>query len=140
MEAEVEERPKAKVSDMNNDQLVKLYVQIRDQIAVEKKQWEKRKGELEGKLDKIGGILLQRYNELGIESARTVYGTAFKHREYRANIADREVIRQQLVDGAWELVTLLPNKAGIKQHIEEHGDVPAGINWTEEITIRVNRA
>lgn len=135
---EVVER--TKISDLTDDELVGLYVQIRDQISVEKKAWETRKAALDLKQDRIGGILLARFNAAGHESARTKSGTAYKHREYRASIADRDAVKQQLLDGAWELVTLMPNKAGIKQHIEASGDLPAGFNWTEEITIRVNRA
>jgi hypothetical protein len=131
---------KLSATSLTDDDLVRLFVQIRDQVAAEKKVWDTRKAFLEDKMDRIGGIMMQRFNSRGCESTRTAAGTAFKHREYRANIADKDAVKQQLLEGAWELVTIIPNKEGIKQHIKEHGEVPAGVNWTEEVVIRVQRA
>lgn len=135
---EVAER--TKVSEKTTDELVQLYVQIRDKAAAESKEFKERKASLDAKMEKISGIILQRYRELGIESARTAHGTAFKYKEYRANIADKAVFRELLRAGEWELATLIPNKEGIKQYMSVHGDLPAGVNWSEEVVIRVNRA
>jgi hypothetical protein len=136
---EVTERPK--ISDLTNDEIVRLVVQIRDQTATEKKVWETRKAALDEKADKLKAVLLARYKELGIESARTQYGTAYKVTAGRGSIADKEIVWGLLNNPDLHgLVTLMPNKAGIKQYIEEHNDIPPGFNWYEEVELRVNRA
>lgn len=131
-----------RVSDLSNDELVLLYIQLRDKRASRKKEFEMADGADKAKQEKIEDILLVRYREMGIESARTKHGTAFKQKVGHASIADREVLRQQIADDPdnWALVTILPNKAGIKAYIEEHGDLPPGINWSEEYELRVTRA
>lgn len=132
----------AKLSEMSNDELVDLYVKLRDRRATRKKEFEAMDTEDENKQKKIAGLMLSRYNEMGIESARTRFGTAYKQTVGRGNIADRDIVREMIAANSdnWALVTLMPNKAGIKQYIEEHGDVPPGFNWHEEIELRVVRA
>ena len=127
-----------KVSELTNDELVKLIVQLRDRRAQRKKEDDGDKS----KIDKISGILLSRYREMGIESARTKFGTAFKQTVGHGSISDRDIVRSMIANNPdnWALVTLLPNKTGIKQYIEEHGDLPPGFNWYEEVELRVNRA
>ena len=127
-----------KVADLTNDELVRLIVQFRDRRAQRKKEDDEDKS----KIKKISGLLLQRYREMGIESARTKYGTAFKQTVGHGSIADRDIVRSMIADNPdnWALVTLMPNKGGITQYIEEHGDLPPGFNWYEEVELRVNRA
>lgn len=132
----------AKISELTMDELVKVYVQLRDRRALRKKAFEMADCADKEKVQKIGGVILSRFRELGMESARTVEGTAYKHVSHLASIADRDIMRDQILKDPdnWALVTLMPNKAGIKQYIAEHGDLPPGINWIEELDIRVNRA
>ncbi len=130
-----------KAVDLTNDELVKMYVQLRDRRSARKKEFEAADSDDKSKQDKIGAVLLQRYNAQGIESARTQFGTAFKEKVSFSSIADKEAVRSFVTEsGLWDLVTIGPNKAGIKQYIDEHGDVPRGFNWREEVEIRVRRA
>jgi hypothetical protein len=82
-----------------------------------------------------------RYHEQGIESARTKYGTAFKTKVGFASVADRDVFFHWVMDNnAQEFLESRCSKTAVQQYIAEHSDLPPGINWREEIRIRVNRA
>ena len=80
----------AKVSEKANDELVNRYVQLRDRRTVRKKEFERADNVDKEKLEKIEAVLLQRYQEAGIESARTQYGTAYKATVSYASVAEKD--------------------------------------------------
>lgn len=130
-----------KVSELSNDELVKLYVQLRDRRDARKASFKAEDSADEGKQEKIEAVLLQRYQEQGIESARTQYGTAYKAKEGYASVADKDALWKYVNENnARELLTITANRKEVRAHIEEYGDLPPGVNWREEIRIRVNRA
>jgi|APGre2960657373_1045057.scaffolds.fasta_scaffold59708_1 hypothetical protein len=131
----------AKVSEMPNDELVNIYVQLRDRRTVRKKEFEMVDNKDKEKLEKIEAVLLQRYQEAGIESARTQYGTAYKTTVAYASVADKDAFFNHVKEKeAYELLDVRCNKTGVQQYIDEHDDLPPGINWREEVHIRVQRA
>jgi len=133
---------KPKVSDQPTDELVKLYVAIRDQLAVDTKAYETRKASLKGKLEKLAGILLFRFKEAGVESSRTKFGTAFKEIVTSASVGDADTFFDFVFSskGGREFLQARVSKEAVKQYIAEHGDLPPGINWYTEETIKVRRA
>jgi len=131
----------AKVNDMNDDELVSLYVQIRDTANAEFKAAEERKAALKLKRDQIAAIIFKRFAERGIESMRTTHGTAFKKKVTSATVADKDVFLANVkATDAFELMDVRANKTGVEQYIAAHGDIPPGVNWREEIVIQVNRS
>ena len=131
----------AKVNDMNDDELVSLFVQIRDAANAEKKAWDVRKATLRLKRDQIAAILFKRFAERGAESVRTSHGTAFKKTVTSATVADKDVFLANVkATDAYELMDIRANKTGVEQYITAHGDIPPGVNWREEIVIQVNRS
>lgn len=131
----------AKVSELTDDELVKLYVQLRDRRAEAKKAWENQDEDMKAKQGKIEGLLLARFNERGIESARTVAGTAFKAKSEFASVADKDAFFNFIKENdAFEFLESRCNKTAIRQYIETNNDLPPGINWREEIHIQVRRA
>lgn len=138
---EVIERPKTSISELGNDELVKLYVQLRDRRAVRKKEFESLDEQDKAKQERIEGVLLVRFNETGSESVRTKEGTAYKHKSTYASVGDRDAfVAHVRATQDFELMDVRANKTAVQQHLETTGDLPPGINWREEIHIRVNRA
>lgn len=130
-----------KLSDASDDILVKAFVELRDKRKVLKDTYTADDATLKARQDKIEGEILQRYNTRGTESSRTAHGTAYKTTVGYASVADREALKAYVLSNdAWELLTIAANKTSVKQHIDEHADVPPGVNWREEVHIRVQRA
>ncbi len=130
-----------KVSELSNDELVKVYVQLRDRREQRKTEFKAADSADESKQEKIEAILLARYQEQGIESARTQYGTAYKAKEGYASVADKDALWQYVNEhNARALLTITANRKEVRAHIDEYGELPPGVNWREEIRIRVNRA
>lgn len=137
----MEHKPKASISTLGNDELVKLYVQLRDRRAARKKEFESVDDQDKAKMERIEGVLLVRFNESGSESVRTKEGTAFKHKSTFASVGDRDAFIGHIkATQDFELMDVRANKTAVQQHLEATGDLPPGINWREEIHIRVNRA
>ena len=130
-----------KASELTTDELVQHFVQLRDRRAVRKKAFETEDVADKSKQEKIEGILLQRYTEAGIESARTQHGTAYKSKVGYASIADWDAFKDYVIENnAWELLSHGANKVAVQQHIDANSALPPGLNWREEIHIRVQRA
>ena len=126
-----------KVSALPNDELVKFYIALRDKSL----QLKKERDDLKAKQDKIEGVLLQRYQEQGIESARTPYGTAYKTVVHSASVADRDAFMNHVKENdAYELMEVRCSKESVQQYINEHGELPPGVNWYSEVHIRVQRS
>lgn len=137
MEATAE---KVSASAMATDQITKLRIQIRDRRASLKAQYEREDADLKLKDEKLGAILLTRLREQGAESMRTAHGTIYIAEEVFASVADKEALKQHVVNhDAWELLTLMANRASVKQYVEDNGDAPPGVNIRKEISVRVRR-
>ena len=73
---EVATKPKVSAAALPSGKLVELYIQLRDRRALRKAEYENADADDKGKQEKIEGILLQRFNEEGIDSIKTGAGTA----------------------------------------------------------------
>lgn len=130
-----------KVTALPNDELVKFYIELRDRRAARKKTYVTEDDADKVKQEYIEGVLLQRYNAAGIESARTMYGTAFKSKLTTASVGDKDVFMNHVKqNSAFELLEVRCSKEAVQQYIDEHKELPPGVNWREEIHIRVQRS
>ena len=130
-----------KVSELPNDELAKVYIQIRDARAQAKKAFETADDALKEKLGKISAVFLDRFKKDGSEAVRTVYGTAFKATDEFASVGDRDAFMTHVKEqGAYELMDVRCNKTAVKQYIEAHQDVPPGVTWRTEVVVRIHRS
>lgn len=126
---------------LNIDDLVGKYLKLRE-LKKEKEEAHKREvapiSEMMGKLEML---FLQRMNEAGLESLPTKHGTPYKSKRTSATVADWEAvysfIREHELDNMLERRV---NKSAVQQYVEEHGDLPPGVNWREEIVVNVRGA
>lgn len=130
-----------KVTALPNDELVKYYIELRDRRAARKTAYEEENDADKVKQEYIEGVILQRYTVAGIESARTAYGTAYKTKVTSASVGDRDAFMNHVKQNeAFELLEVRCSKEAVQQYINEHNDLPPGVNWREEIHIRVQRS
>lgn len=131
----------AKLQELKTDQLVEVYVQLRDKRAQRKAAYENDDADDKSKQERVESELLRRFQESGMESVRTKSGTAYKSIKTSATIADWDEFFQYVVENqAWELVGRHCSKDGVKEYKEANSAVPPGINWREELTVNVRRS
>lgn len=123
------------------EELVEKYIQLRDKKAQLSAAFKEKTAKLDAVLAKIEGILLQQFSELGMESVRTKAGTAYKSSRVSATVADwdqtLDFIQQNEL---WNMLEHRVSKQAVEQYKEEHGDLPPGVNWREEVVVNVRRS
>lgn len=126
-----------KLSALQEDELARLSILLRDEIGKLNKQIE----ELKLKREKIEGVFLQRFQAAGIESMRTKYGTAYKTLVGYASVGDKDAFLTHVRENdAFELIEARASKEGVAQYKAEHQDLPPGVNWREEVHINIRRS
>jgi len=130
-----------KISEMRDDDLVKLYIALRDRRAMRKAEYEAEDAPDIQKMDKIEGLLLHRLDKSGVESMRTAYGTAYRSTKSYTSVADWDVFVNYVRENeAWELLTHGANKTAVEQYRATNEDLPPGINMRTEVVVNFRRS
>jgi hypothetical protein len=123
------------------EELVEKYIQLRDKKAELSADFKARTAKLDAVISKIEGVLLSQFNELGMESVRTKAGTAYKSTRASATVADWDNVLDFIQrNELWNMLEHRVNKSAVEQFKEEHGDLPPGVNWREEVVVNVRRS
>lgn len=128
------------ITDLRNDELVQLYIGLRDAVAAEKADFETRVADKKAKQEKIEGILLHRFQESGDESVTTKFGTAYKTTKKYASVADWDSLLDYIkTENVWELLTHAVSKTVVEQFVAANDELPPGVNWRTEVTLGFRR-
>lgn len=126
---------------MQMDELVAKYVELRDRKAKLKADYEATASKITEVQDKIEAVLLKQFAEMGVESVKTPFGTAYTSVRSSASVADWDAflgfVRQS---DAWEFLERRASKAAVEQYKEAHEDLPPGINWSSTSVVNIRRA
>lgn len=125
-----------KVSDA-----VAAYIKLRDKKAEMKAAYEESVKPIAEKMDLLEAKLLEAFDKLGQDSAKTEYGTAYVSVRTTASVADREVFIDHVKkNDDWGLLEVRAAKSGVEAYRAEHdGQNPPGVNVREERTVNVRR-
>lgn len=125
-----------KVSD-----LVDKYIQIRDRKAQLKKEYEAKVAPLEEAHAKIEAKFLELFEKTGTDSLKTEFGTAYRSTRSSVTTADRDAFMTYIRENdEWPLLEVRPAKAAVEVFKEEHGELPPGLNYREEMVVNIRRA
>lgn len=126
---------------MKVDEIVEKYIKLRDKKASIKSEYEANVAKYDDMLDKLESILLNTFNETGIDSVKTAAGTAFVQIRTSASVADWDAYFTGYVlpNQAWEMLERRANKTAIEQYKDANSELPPGINWTEQRVVNVRR-
>ena len=136
----MEVKDKKSISDLRDDQLVEVYIKLRDRRSARKRQYEIEDEGDKTRQEKIESLLLARFNESGAESVRTASGTAFKTTKSSVTCADRQAFFDFVQQhDLFDLLEARPAKTTVEQYAEEHGEYPPGLNVNRVVSISVRR-
>ena len=127
---------------LNKADVIKSYVLLRDRRAQRKNEYEAADAADKEKQEKIEAYLLKEFNESGVDSIKTEFGTAYKTSKLSVTTADKEAFFHNWVvpNGAWEFLDIKPNKTAVQQYKAAHDDIPPGLNWSETMSVNVRRS
>lgn len=127
--------------DIKIDKVVNTYIKLRDKKAAMKKVFDGETAAINEQLETLENFIMQKAQELGVDSFKTDAGTAYRYETVSATVADWDkslaFIQEQ---GAWNLLEHRVSKKAVEEYKEAHGEIPPGINYTSMFSIGVRRS
>jgi len=127
--------------DIPVEKLVKVYIKMRDALAVMRSEFADKEANLEGQMVKVKSALLTYCKEQNVESVRTGEGLFYRGVTSRYWTNDWESMGKFIVEnGVPELLEKRLHQGNMKQFLEEHPELlPPGLNVDSEYTITVRK-
>mgnify|MGYP003348749166 CR=1 FL=1 len=135
--SEVEE-----VVDAKLDELVKVYLTIRNERERLEAEWSVKDKELKQELDVLAQTFMVHCNESNAKSIRTDYGTIMRKLNERYTVSDGEAFRKFVMENQMpELLEARIAQNNFKEFIAERkaDGLPPGVNVMREFTIVVRK-
>jgi len=127
---------------MNTEELVKIYLTIRNERERIEAEWEVKDKELKQELLVIEQSMLAICNDTNATSIKTAQGTIFKSLKERFNLSDRDSFNKYVREhDAVELFEGRIHQGNFKQFIadKQGAGLPPGVNVMREFGITVRK-
>ena len=126
---------------MKMSDLVQKYIEVRDKKAQLKAEYDMKASKLDEVMNKIEAKLLEVFEQTGMDSVKTEFGTAYTSTRTAASVADREAFMEFVKShDEWPLLEIRASKAAVEQYRAANDDLPPGINWREERVVNIRRS
>lgn len=127
---------------MKLSEVVEKYIALRDKKAQLKSEYEGKVAVIDETLNKIEAKLLEVFDQTGMESVKTEFGTAYKSIRTAASVADRDAFMNHVIaHNDWSLLEVRAAKAAVEQYKSANDDqLPPGINWRAETVVNFRRS
>jgi len=132
----------SETTELNLDELVKIYLTIRNEREKLKSGWEVEDGELEQEMKLLEQSMLTVCNDTNASSIRTESGTVIRSLKERFTTNDWDNFKKFVLDNeAIDLLERRIHQGNFKEFMAEHKDegLPPGVNVMREFTIVVRK-
>lgn len=129
-------------TEHTNDELIAIYVQLRDKKDAEAKALEVRLGPVKEAMARIEQTIHQRLLASGTEAFKTAAGTAFLKEQTSVTVKDwaGQTLPFIIQNQRWDLLDAGVNKTATIAHMEaNNGSVPPGVNYTSRMVVQIRR-
>ena len=121
--------------------LVERYIQLRDHITAREAAHKAEIAKFKEAQARIEKHLLAHLNTTGASSVSTAHGTFFKAERSSATVADWALALDYIKSNdLWNMLDKRVNKTAVKEFLEEHGDLPPGVDLRRELVVQIRRA
>jgi hypothetical protein len=119
---------------------IEQYVFVRDCILKMKERHETELHDLVDIQNKLTGRLQEFMDTVGVDSVKSEHGTAYSSTKFSTALADPGAFMQYVISTQkFELLDRKANVTAVKAHVQEHGDLPPGVNLSSIKTLGVRR-
>lgn len=127
---------------MDLNQLIRVYIKIRDAKEAASKEASAKDAELKSQLKRIEVALLQHLNENSVESVRTEEGTVFRQEDIMPRADDWAALYDWIKkEDAFDALERRVKKTFVKEYMDSHeGALPPGVSVMREFTVRIRRS
>ena len=122
---------------------VQKYIQIRNELAEIRKTFQAVEVALKADLEDISFEILNISDELGVDSLKTEYGTAYRSVKSSYRVLDWEMYLQWAEEhGALHTIQKRVTKTAVDEIVEADlgGDLPPGLDLYTEVTINIRKS
>jgi hypothetical protein len=123
------------------DKVAATYVKIRDKRSELKKAYEDADFKLKVQLKTLDSFFLETLQALGVESARTKYGTVTKSLDFKPSCEDWNALYAWIAENdAFDALEKRVKKSFIVNYMEDNSnELPPGVSVLKEWTVTVRR-
>ena len=132
----------SETTELKLDDLVNVYLTIRNEREKLKASWEVKDGELEQDMKSLEQCMLTICNDTNASSIRTESGTVIRSLKERFTTNDWDNFKKFVLDNeAIDLLERRIHQGNFKEFMAEHKDdgLPPGVNVMREFTIVVRK-
>lgn len=124
--------------DKKIDLVVKNYLQLRELKAELEKKHKQRKAKIDDKMKYMEAQILKFFDETGLESARTKYGTPYTQLRESVTVSSRDDFLDFVREHeAWDMLENRASKTAVLEYKDEHEELPPGLSYRAERIINV---
>ena len=122
------------------NQVIKKYVQLRDTLTESKKSQRELEKEINMKLDRLSMWLKEYAEGEGVTSVATDFGTAYRVTKDWVRVGNWDDVLSYIKEsGNWQMLEKRIGKNATKEIMEESGDIPPGVEYSQEIEYQVRK-
>lgn len=122
---------------------VHQYIQLRNQLDAKRKEWQEFEAEQKRQLEDIQFEILNISDELGVDSLKTEYGTAYRTVKSSYRILDWPTYLEWAEkNGALHTLQKRVTKTAVDEIVNEDlgGELPPGLDLYSEVTINIRKS
>jgi hypothetical protein len=117
-------------------QWVEKYIDIKAQREALKKEFATRDAPYAEQENLLSGLIMTHLRNLGIESARTRFGTVFFKTTSAASLFDPDAFMTFVINSQrFEMLDRKANKTAVRDYINEFHELPPGVKYQEAVTL-----
>lgn len=126
--------------EISDDRLVKVYVKIREQRAINSKAAQAVDDELKAQLATVNAELLSRMKKRGNDGFKTPHGTVYKATKVQVTIADDSAFFSWVREhDAMDFLERRVKSTEVQKYTAQHGEAPPGLTIFKEEEARVRK-
>lgn len=125
---------------MTVDDVVALYVRLRNEKGAIRAQADEAVGKIDAKLDKLEAWIKNKADEQGVTSFKTNHGTAFLTTVDYASVENWDAMLKFVKDNdAFDMFEKRVSKTAVRGYIDAHKQVPSGVTYGTRIEVSVRK-
>jgi hypothetical protein len=125
--------------DTNVEKWTQQYVALRDVLRkFDDRVGAERKG-ITDLMTALEGRIQSFLTAHKLENLKTKAGTCYISTRYSASVQDGEAFMDFVRSGHWDLIERRANATAVKDYVQEHNNLPAGVNLTAIQSVGVRR-
>jgi hypothetical protein len=124
----------------NMQAAVSDYIKLRNGLAKMKAEHKQREDRIRDAMDTIEKLMLEEFNNTGVDSVKTKAGTAYRTILTSASVTDKQAFMDFVLGGNQDLLDARVNKTNALAYTEENDELPPGVKITRLAKVNIRQS